>query len=281
MSCLLLVDGSDMLFRMFFGMPSRIKSRQGRPIHRVLGFVGALLKIIGMTKPTHIVVLFDGEHENTRTTLNDAYKANRVDYSSVPEEDNPFSQLTDIYRALDFLGIQYYETTTCEADDLIAGNTLMHKASLRIVISSLDSDFFQLIDDNVSVLRYRGKSTVICDSKYIYDKFGTKPLQYADFKALTGDSSDNIKGAERVGPKTAAMLLNHFNTLNAVLAEVDSINKPSIQSSIAKDSDKLRTNYKIIKLEDMDELAYAMNELEFHDKLMYTSKVLSSIGLYP
>ena len=72
----LIVDGSNLLFQMFFGMPSRITNRRGRPIHGTLGFVGALLKMIRRTSPTHIVVLFDGEHENPRTELNADYKAN-------------------------------------------------------------------------------------------------------------------------------------------------------------------------------------------------------------
>ena len=106
MNKLLLVDGSNLLFQMFFGMPARILNRSGKAIHGTIGFVGALLKIIRMTNPTHIAVLFDGEHENERKTLNGDYKANRIDYSEVPEAENPFSQLPDIYAALDRLGVK-------------------------------------------------------------------------------------------------------------------------------------------------------------------------------
>ena len=91
MDKLLLVDGSNLLFQMFFGMPARIVNKSGRAIHGTMGFIGAFLKIIRMTKPTHIAVLFDGEHENARVELNADYKANRIDYNEVPEEENPFS----------------------------------------------------------------------------------------------------------------------------------------------------------------------------------------------
>ena len=91
MNRLLLVDGSNLLFQMFFGMPSRITNSEGKAIQGTLGFVGALLKVIRKTEPTHIAVLFDGEHENERTELNAGYKTNRVDYSQTPEEDSPFS----------------------------------------------------------------------------------------------------------------------------------------------------------------------------------------------
>lgn len=85
---------------MFFGMPARIVNGKGKAIWGTLGFVGALLKMIRKVEPTHAAVLFDREHENTRSALDQNYKANRVDYSETPEEDNPFSQLLDVYAAL-------------------------------------------------------------------------------------------------------------------------------------------------------------------------------------
>ena len=124
MAKLLLIDGSNLLFQMFFGMPARIFGADGRAIQGTLGFVGALLKIIRMMSPTHVLVVFDGEHENARADLDEAYKANRPDFSAVSEEENPYSQLGDIYRALDYLQIKYFETTDCEADDVIAGYAL-------------------------------------------------------------------------------------------------------------------------------------------------------------
>ena len=79
MKRLLIVDGSNLLFQMFFGMPTRITNSAGKAIQGTLGFVGALLKIIRAIEPTHTAVLFDGEHENERSALNADYKANRVD----------------------------------------------------------------------------------------------------------------------------------------------------------------------------------------------------------
>lgn len=93
MNRLLIIDGSNLLFQMFFGMPARIVNEKGKPIQGTLGFIGALLKIIRKTEPTYAVAVFDGEHENDRSALNADYKVNRVDYSTIPEEENPFSQL--------------------------------------------------------------------------------------------------------------------------------------------------------------------------------------------
>ena len=153
---LLIIDGHNLLFQMFFGMPSRIVNKDGKDIQGTLGFVGAMLKIVKMINPTHLVILFDSEHESIRTKVNPDYKANRTIYSTVADEDNPYSQLNDVYAALEFLRIKHIETTEYEADDVISSYAIRYEKEIEIVISSFDSDFFQLIDDNVSVLRYRG-----------------------------------------------------------------------------------------------------------------------------
>jgi len=275
----LIVDGSNLLFQMFYGMPSRIINKDGKAIQGTVGVVGGLLKIIRMIEPTHVVVLFDGEHENERVEINSEYKANRIDYSEVPEEDNPFSQLPDVYRALDFMEIKYAETTVCETDDWVAGYALNAEADTEVVISSFDSDFFQLITDKVSVLRYRGDKTVICTPEYIREKLGVEPEQYADFKSLTGDTADNIKGAEKVGPKTAAALMNEFGTLENLLTNAANIKKPSVRTSIIRDKERLRKNYEIIKLGVYMQLPFEIEELAYTYNGVTTNEVLKGIGL--
>ena len=264
---------------MFYGMPARIINKDGKAIQGTLGFVGALLKIIRRVEPTHVVVLFDGEHENERVEINEDYKANRIDYSEVPEEDNPFSQLPDVYRALDFMGIKHAETTVCETDDWVAGYALNVEEDMEVVISSFDSDFFQLITDKVSVLRYRGDKTVICTPEYIREKYAIEPEQYADFKSLTGDNADNIKGADKVGPKTAAALMNEFGTLENLLANAEYIKKSAVRESIIKDKERLRKNYQIIKLDGAVALPFTVSVLSFKYSGMATNEVLQEIGL--
>ena len=279
MNRLLVVDGSNLLFQMFYGMPARIVNEQGKAIQGTLGFVGALLKIIRRTEPTHITVLFDGEHENDRSQINADYKANRIDYSQIPEEENPFSQLLDVYAALDYLDIKHAETTTCETDDWVAAYALTYGKEMEIVISSFDSDFFQLITDKVSVLRYRGNSTIVCTPDYIRDRFCIEPDQYADFKSLTGDNSDNIKGADKVGPKTAAYLLNRYGTLESIIANAKSIDKPSVKDSIVRNSAILKSNYKIIKLNNTVQLPFTLNDIKYNFIGISTNEVLKGIGL--
>ena len=279
MNRLLIVDGSNLLFQMFFGMPARIVNKEGKAIQGTLGFVGALLKIIRMTKPTHVAVLFDGQHENERKALDGNYKANRIDYSEVSDEENPFSQLPDIYNALDYLGIKRAEMTECETDDAIAAYTFTYAKDTEIIISSFDSDFFQLISENVSVLRYRGEKTVLCDEKYIAEKFGITPSQYADFKSLTGDKADNIKGAEKIGVKTAAKLLNAFGTLDGIIAHSDEITANSVRESIIRNTDRLKTNQELIRLENKAPIPFPIDDLRYVDNGITTNEVLKGIGL--
>lgn len=278
---ILIVDGSNLLFQMFFGMPARIYNEDGIGIWGVLGFVGALLKIIRKTEPTHVAVLFDGESENERRDLDNDYKANRIDYSEVEVEENPFSQLPYIYQALDFLGIVHAETTDCETDDWIASyvNLYACKGENEIVISSFDSDFFQLLSENVSILRYRGDNSVICTPEFLWEKFGVKPEQYADFKSLTGDKADNIIGAYKIGPKTASALLLEFGTLEAILTQAENIQKKSVRESILNAKERLARNLKLIKLEGKHEVPFELEKMEYHYNGITTTEVLRGIGL--
>lgn len=279
MKKLMLVDGSNLLFQMFYGMPSRIINRDGKAIQGTLGFVGALLKMIRMIKPTHLAVFFDGECANPRQELDGAYKSNRVDYSQMPEEDTPFSQLPDIFKAMEYLKIPYRETEYCEADDWIASYAIGNAEDCQITIVSQDSDFFQLINHRVQVLRYRGKQSILCDPAYIQEKLGIIPQRYALFKALTGDGADHIPGVPHVGLKTAADLVNRFGDLETLLSNTALIPKPSVRHAVEQNAERIRLNAMLITLKGNQEFPFSLDELEFSDTGLTTMEVLSAIGL--
>ena len=279
MGKLMVVDGSNLLFQMYYGMPGRITGRNGRPVQGTLGFLGALLKSIRMTEATHVAVLFDGECDNVRRELDGDYKANRPDYSEMPEEDTPFSQLPDIYRALDHLEICHRETTDCEADDWIAGYAMRYGKEMDMVILSQDSDFFQLITDRVRVLRYRGKQSAILGPEEIYAKLGVWPNNYAAYKSLTGDQADNIRGVEKIGPKTAAALMTQFGCLESMLQNTDRIIKPSIRETVIRNAQRIRTNHFLIKLVGTEELPFSVEELEFRDPGGSSVQVLKELEI--
>lgn len=279
MDTLLLIDGSNLLFQMFYGMPSRIFTKDGKPIHGTLGFVGALLKIIRLTKPTHVAVLFDGARHNERKDMDENYKANRPDYSQMAEEETPFSQLPDIYRALDYLQIQHTETTVCETDDVLAAYALRFGEKMQVIISSFDSDFFQLINDNVRVLRYRGDKTQICDEVYVLQKFGVAPCKYADYKCLVGDTADNVKGVPGIGPKTAAKLINSYGCIADILEKVDEIGQAGMRSSLKSAKERLCINQRLIRLNGGACMPFSLEELRYTDTGKTTNETLKAIHL--
>lgn len=279
MDKLLLVDGHCLLFQMFYGMPVRIAGKDGKPIQGTLGFVGAMRKIIAMTQPSHVAVIFDGEAFNPRTELDAAYKANREDFSEAADTENPFSQLPDLYRALDYMGIAHTETTDCETDDVLAAYAIKYGCDFEIVICSQDSDFFQLITDTVCVLRYRGDRSVICDEKYLQDKFGISSAQYANFKSLTGDGSDNIQGIPGIGPKTAAALIGQFGTLENLLQNTEQIAKPKIRQAILQNTDRLMLNQKLITLDGKASVPFLPEQMRYDGHPFTTNQVLLGINI--
>lgn len=279
MKKILVVDGSNLLFQMFYGMPARIVNHQGKAIHAALGFIGALLKMIRMVEPSHVVVVFDGEYVTERTRIDADYKGNRPDYSQMRLEETPFSQLPDIYAALDHLGICHRETVECEADDWIAGYARQCGVDSEVIIVSQDSDFFQLITERVRILRYRGKKSVLCGPEWLHEKLGIRADQYAAYKSLTGDHADNICGAEKVGPKTAAALMAQFGDIDTLFCRAQEIKKPSVRESVLRCEQRIRNNYRLIALDGAKELPFTEKELCYQYDGSTTMQVLCAIGL--
>lgn len=281
-SKLLIIDGHNLLFQMFYGMPASITGKGGRPIHGTLGFVGGLLKILRMILPTHTVVIFDGETGSDRTQTYPEYKSNRIDYTDVPEDENPFSQLGDIMRSLDWMGIKYFESDCgAEADDVIACYANLYKEDMDIVIASADTDFIQLVSSNISLLVYRGQKTVIYTPGKVVEKWGVRPECFAGYKSLIGDNADNIKGVPRIGPKTAVQLISEYGSAEEAIKNVASIRKPSIKAAITEHCDRFKLNLGLITLDKAVPLPYGLTELKVNQDTdsMSTTKILAGIGI--
>lgn len=278
MEQLLIVDGHNLLFQMFFGMPARIPAPDGRDVRGVWGFVGALIRMIRQTMPSRVVVLFDGEHENDRQTILPGYKANRPDWSEVEAADNPFSQLEDIRRALDFLGIRHTEVSDYETDDCIAAYVFA-RAAEQITIASFDSDFFQLIGDGVRVFRYRGDRSVLCDAAYVQGRCGVPPARYADWKALVGDTADNIRGIPGVGGKTAARLIGQYGGIESILSHTGEIGRPALRNALEAGAERLRLNYRLICLRNRAALPFPPEALTYCYDGVGVTEVMRAIGL--
>ncbi len=120
---------------------------------------------------------------------------------------------------------------------------------------------------------------MICSPQYIIDRYGIFPDQYAYFKSLVGDTADNIKGAEKIGIKTAASLLRTFGTLENIIRNAENIDKPSVKKSIVENTHRIRKNYELIKLEKNQLLPYDKCDLEFVNTGKTTAEVLKGIGI--
>lgn len=259
---LLIVDGHNLLFQMFYGMPNKIYNQDNVSIHGVIGFIGALLKIIKMNNPDYIVVLFDKEQEILRQNINKNYKNNRIDYNKVPTDDNPFSQLENIYIVLDELNIKHTEVEIVETDDMIASYCFHYMNEYDIVISSFDTDFYSLVNNHVKIFRYRGKKSQLIDKFFIKGKFNIDCKYFNDYKALIGDSSDNIKGIYGIGPKTASLLINTYGDVYSIIANASKIENQKLKEKIINNINLLEENINLIKYTKSYDLPFDIHELK-------------------
>lgn len=247
MKKILLIDGHNLLFRMFYGIPNPILNTQGKDIRGLIGFVSNILKLSNEFPYTDLLVVFDSETSTQdRLAEDSAYKQNRVDYSQVPEEENPFTQLNYIYKALDYMNVNYYEAKTCEADDYIASVCKIYEATHEVTILSTDRDFLQLVNDRVNVFSPRGKFSINFTADKVIEKFGVRPDQIIDYKTIVGDKSDNIAGIKGVGPKTAIKIFA-FGTLDEILEGQTDLDE-KLYSKLDLSRDMIIRNRKLVTM---------------------------------
>ncbi len=208
---LVLIDGSSYLYRAFHALPP-LTGPQGEPTGAVHGVLNMLLKFLREHRPKHIAVVFDAPGKTFRDELFDQYKAHRP-----PMPDDLRSQIAPLLEAVQALGLPLLRISGVEADDVIG--TLARRGAARglsVLISTGDKDMAQLVDGQVKLIN------TMSDSRYDRDgvkaKFDVWPEQIIDYLALVGDSSDNIPGIDKVGPKTAAKWLNQYQTLDNLIA---------------------------------------------------------------
>ena len=219
---LLLLDGHSLAYRAFHALPpENFSTTTGQPTNAVYGFTAMLINVLRDERPSHVAVAFDRGEPTFRHEQFDGYKANRRE---TPSDFK--SQLSLIFEVLDALGIPRLSVRGFEADDVIA--TLATQAAargMRALIVTGDRDAFQLVSDDVTVLKTgRGVSDVIrFTPEELAAKYGLTPAQYPDFAALRGDPSDNLPGIPGVGEKTATKWIAEFGSLEALVDRVDEV----------------------------------------------------------
>ncbi|MEZ5530055.1 MAG: 5'-3' exonuclease H3TH domain-containing protein [Porticoccaceae bacterium] len=213
MAPLYLIDAYIYIFRPYFALPERWHSGEGYPTQAVYGYLGFLLNLLEQQQPDYIAAAFDESLGSCfRNDIYPDYKANRV----LPDEGLAF-QLKACAEVTHLLGIAGLASDSHEADDIIGTLACKGRADGHpVMVVSRDKDLAQLLRDGDSIWDFgQGEPR---DRAEIKRQLGVWPEQLADYLALVGDPVDNIPGVPGVGPKTAAAMLSHFGTLDAVLA---------------------------------------------------------------
>ncbi|HHX77823.1 MAG TPA: DNA polymerase I, partial [Firmicutes bacterium] len=226
---LILIDGNSLVYRAFYALPLLQNSR-GRYTNAIYGFMSMLYRLLEEEKPAYMAAAFDLAAPTFRHKIYDAYKATR---SKTPDELG--EQIPVVKEILQLMGIEVLEVEGYEADDIIG--TLSRSASeadLKVLIVTGDADALQLVNGRVEVaLTKKGISNLdIYNLANFKDKLGLTPGQVADYKALTGDPSDNIPGIPGVGEKTAVKLLKEYDSLENILEHTAVIPGPKLKENL-------------------------------------------------
>jgi DNA polymerase-1 len=251
---LVLVDGSGYLYRAFHALPPLVSSK-GEPTGALLGVVNMLTKTLKDERPDYIAVVFDAPGKTFRDELFEQYKAHRP-----PMPDELRSQIQPLLDTVQALGLPLLRIVGVEADDVIG--TLAKRGAaqgLRVIISTGDKDMAQLVNDQITLLNTMSNSTL--DRNGVKAKFDVYPEQIIDYLALVGDSSDNIPGVPKVGPKTAAKWLNDFGTADALIKNVESITG-KVGESLRASLNELELSKRLATIECDVQLELQPNELK-------------------
>ena len=216
MKTLLLVDGSSYLYRAFHAMPD-LRNRQNEPTGAIQGVLNMLRRLHKEYPADYSACIFDAKGKTFRDDIYPEYKANRA---SMP--DDLRAQVAPLHEAIKAMGWPLIVEEGVEADDVIGALAKQaEREGVRVIISTGDKDIAQLVNDHVTIVNTM--SNEVLDIAGVTNKFGLPPERIVDYLILIGDTSDNVPGVEKVGPKTAVKWLTQYGTLENIIANADNI----------------------------------------------------------
>jgi len=237
---LVLVDGSSYLFRAYHALPLLTNSK-GEYTNAILGVTNMLKKLVDTYPEAYFGVIFDAPGKTFRNDLYPEYKANRA---SMPEELR--EQIKPLHELIKAMGLPLVMETGVEADDVIGTLAKQaEEAGLSVVISTGDKDIAQLVTHKISLINTMNNQWL--DEKGVKEKFGVPPERIIDYLALMGDTSDNIPGVPKVGPKTAAKWLNAFGSLDEIIARADEV-KGKVGESLREHLDAIPLSKELVTI---------------------------------
>jgi DNA polymerase-1 len=246
---MLIIDGKALVYRSFYALPPTMSTKEGEQVNAVYGFTTVLIKAINEFSPDYVVLTMDKKGPTFRHEQYKDYKATR---EKAPQD--LYDQIPRIKEVAEIFGIPVYEKQKYEADDLIGTISRQVDGEIEKIIVTGDLDTLQLINDHTKVYTMsRGVTeSVIYDTDKVRERYGLTPEQMIDFKALAGDTSDNIPGVRGIGEKTAIHLLLEFKRLDAIYKYLES-SKNEQEKKIKPKTTELLKQYK--------EQAYASQDL--------------------
>ncbi|HUC31423.1 MAG TPA: 5'-3' exonuclease H3TH domain-containing protein [Candidatus Paceibacterota bacterium] len=258
MKRLLLIDANSIIHRSFHALPP-FTTPEGKPSGAIYGIASILLKLWREERPDYAAALFDRPEPTFRDEKYAEYKAQRP-----PTADELITQIIEAHKLFDAFGIKTFECVGYEADDLIATLAEKFKAlpDVQVVILTGDRDTLQMVEGDKLVVQTFNKGvsdTTVYNEAAVIEKYGIAPRQMVDYKALVGDSSDNIKGVPGVGPKTALELIKRFGTVKEMYRQLDGESPGADEDASLK---KLREKFGAFKKEA--ELSEMLVTLERH-----------------
>lgn len=250
---LVLVDGSNYIYRAFYALPLLTNSK-GFPTNAIYGFTTMLLKLRRELKPDYIVVTFDLKGPTTRHEEFEDYKATRK-----PMPDDLIPQIPFIKDVVRGFSICVLEKQGVEADDIIGTLTVRAgKKGWRTAIISGDKDLMQLVDENVSMIDTMKDKTY--DAAAVKEKFGVGPDKVVEILGLMGDTSDNIPGVPGIGPKTAQRLIEEYGSVEEVIKNSENLKNVKLRESFRQYAEQARLSRQLANIRKDVEI-----DFNFHD----------------
>ena len=258
---LVLIDGHSILNRAFYGVPD-LSNAEGLHTNAIYGFLNIMLKILEEENPGYLAVAFDVHAPTFRHELYAEYKGTR---KPMPEELR--QQVPVMKEVLAAMGICTVEQAGLEADDILG--TLAKRGErdgMEVALVSGDRDLLQIAGEHIKIRipKTKGGRTEIEDyyAKDVLAAWQVTPEQFVDLKALMGDSSDNIPGVPKVGPKTAQELMTRFGSLDNIYAHLDEVTKKSIKESLSANRDLAELSRTLARINTQAELSVTWNDMK-------------------
>ena len=240
---IILIDGSSFIYRAYFAIPGYLATTKGLPTKAVFGVTQMVLKILKEWDPEYIIWFMDEKEPTFRHKLYENYKATRP---KMPDELK--IQIPYIKDIISALGIPVLSSPGYEGDDLIASfiKNIVKNLNLSAIIIAGDRDLYSLIDKNVSI--YDPVREKFLDLDTFLKKYQFPPQIFPEFRALTGDPSDNIPGVPGIGEKTAKELLKRFKNLETLYQNIQKLSSSKLREKLIKYRDQVLNNVALLTL---------------------------------